>query len=404
MTTDTVGGVWHYSLTLCRAFRPHGVKVTLATMGRALSAQQRAAVAALPHVTCEESIYKLEWMPDPWADVAAAGRWLLHLAREARPEVVHLNGYAHGHLPFDAPVLMVAHSCVNSWWHACRGEGPPADWDAYTRAVYHGVQGAGLLVAPTATMLAAARRHYLPACDCRVIHNATDVPPGEPIDSDGKWPVVLSAGRLWDEAKNAAALARCKLPEGWELRLAGEAVEPGSNRSPPTNLTTLGHLDPAALAQEMAFAAVYALPCRYEPFGLSVLEAARNGCALLLGDIPSQRELWDGCALFVNPDDDAALQRALDRLTRDVPLRRRLVSAARRRAGPYTPAAMADGYLNAYAHLLTTHQARTLNDAPAPNDAGAPNDARALNGERALNGASAPGDTTAVALQEAGAT
>ncbi len=32
------------------------------------------------------------------------------------------------------------------------------------------------------------------------------------------------------------------------------------------------------------------LPARYEPFGLSVLEAALSGCALVLGDIPSLRE------------------------------------------------------------------------------------------------------------------
>ena len=37
----------------------------------------------------------------------------------------------------------------------------------------------------------------------------------------------------------------------------------------------------------------------YEPFGLAVLEAAQAGCALVLSDIPTFRELWDGAALFV---------------------------------------------------------------------------------------------------------
>ena len=36
-----------------------------------------------------------------------------------------------------------------------------------------------------------------------------------------------------------------------------------------------------------ARAGIYALPAVYEPFGLSVLEAALSGCALVLGDIPS---------------------------------------------------------------------------------------------------------------------
>jgi hypothetical protein len=47
------------------------------------------------------------------------------------------------------------------------------------------------------------------------------------------------------------------------------------------------------------------LPARYEPFGLSVLEAALSGCALVPGDIASLRGNWDGVAEFVCPDDAA---------------------------------------------------------------------------------------------------
>lgn len=41
MTTDTVGGVWHYSLELARGLALHGVRVALATMGQPISAAQR---------------------------------------------------------------------------------------------------------------------------------------------------------------------------------------------------------------------------------------------------------------------------------------------------------------------------------------------------------------------------
>ena len=52
----------------------------------------------------------------------------------------------------------------------------------------------------------------------------------------------------------------------------------------------------------MGRAAIYALPARYEPFGLSILEAALSGCALVIGDIPSLREIWADAALFVPSD------------------------------------------------------------------------------------------------------
>ena len=53
--------------------------------GGRLSSEQRVAVAGLPNITLEESEYKLEWMHDPWVDVAASGDWLLELANDSSP-------------------------------------------------------------------------------------------------------------------------------------------------------------------------------------------------------------------------------------------------------------------------------------------------------------------------------
>jgi glycogen(starch) synthase len=97
-----------------------------------------------------------------------------------------------------------------------------------------------------------------------------------------------------------------------------------------------------------AHASIYALPARYEPFGLSVLEAAQAGCALVLGDIDSLRENWDGAAAFVPPDDRDALTRTLRRLIADEPARCMLGAEARERAKRFTPHAMADAYCRVY--------------------------------------------------------
>ena len=74
------------------------------------------------------------------------------------------------------------------------------------------------------------------------------------------------------------------------------------------------------------------LPARYEPFGLSVLEAALSGCALVLGDIASLREVWQDAALYVPPDDAGALTAALARLIAEPELRHSLATSARKRA------------------------------------------------------------------------
>jgi glycosyltransferase involved in cell wall biosynthesis len=100
-------------------------------------------------------------------------------------------------------------------------------------------------------------------------------------------------------------------------------------------------------------AAIYAAPARYEPFGLGVLEAAAAGCALVLGDIASLRELWHDAALFVPPDDQRALQDALHTLCSDASLRRQLAARAYQRAQRFPREATASGYLALYQRLVT---------------------------------------------------
>ena len=101
-------------------------------------------------------------------------------------------------------------------------------------------------------------------------------------------------------------------------------------------------------------AGIYALPARYEPFGLSVLEAALSGCALVLGDIPSLRELWHGAATFVDPDDAVSLARALTKLIEDEAHRELMALLALDRAQRYSVDAMTDAYFAVYRQLAST--------------------------------------------------
>src|SRR3954471_9184515 len=118
MTTDPIGGVWHYSLELSRQLTQQGARVALAVLGRTPSAAQREQVGRLRNVTLHESGYKLEWMSDPWDDLEQAAEWLLSLEAETGADLVHLNHLVHGNLSWASPVVTVGHSCVLSWWAA----------------------------------------------------------------------------------------------------------------------------------------------------------------------------------------------------------------------------------------------------------------------------------------------
>jgi glycogen(starch) synthase len=102
----------------------------------------------------------------------------------------------------------------------------------------------------------------------------------------------------------------------------------------------------------MAQAGIYALPARYEPFGLSVLEAALSGCALVLGGIDSLQELWDDAACYVPPGDVDALAATITTLAGDDHARVTLAARARTRARERTPERMAAAYRDLYQEVL----------------------------------------------------
>jgi glycosyltransferase involved in cell wall biosynthesis len=361
MTTDTLGGVFTYAVELIRALEPHGVQTVLATLGRPLTAAQRRQLRTCNLLGLHESSYALEWMPDPWFDVHASGDWLRDIAARVEPDCIHFNHYAHAGLRWDVPTLVVAHSCVWSWWQAVHGSSPGPDFERYHTTVREGVHGATRVVAPSTAMLANVIRDYgLPT-------HATLIPNGIDLDQftpRSKLPYVLAAGRLWDESKNIRALEQIASTLSWPVYIAGEAFAPrglaAAGAQPKTACRPVGALDRPTLARCLARAAIYALPARYEPFGLSVLEAAASGCALVLGAIPSLLENWHGAACFVDPNDTHALRTTLERLIANEAERNHWAARARQRSSALSAQRMAAHYAQTYAELCPAPRDRSL--------------------------------------------
>lgn len=351
ITADTIGGVWTYAVELSRGLIDRGVEVILATMGREVSPDQRAQVRDWANFELRESRYALEWMDEPWRDVDAAGEWLLELERDHQPDVIHSNSFAHGALAWNAPVVVVGHSCVLSWWQAVKGTAAPATWSHYAERVRRGIRAAAVVIAPSRAMLASLESHYGPLPTAGVIANggtAAEFQPGR------KEPFILSVGRLWDEAKNVRALTAIAADLPWPVRLAGEAGGLEGTRGEYRNVELLGQRSRREVAELYARASLYALPAKYEPFGLSVLEAALSGCALVLGDIESLRENWSGSAVFVPPDDHDAWRHALRSLVHDESRRQALSRQALNRAQLFGAHTMIDRYVSLY-RSLTVH-------------------------------------------------
>ena len=357
MTADAVGGVWQYAVDLLEELNRRGFESLLATMGPPPTEQQRRQIVDLPRTKLAESQFALEWMQDPWTDVDRAGEWLLDLESEFRPDVIHLNGYAHASLKWKRPVLIAAHSCVSSWWRAVYGEPPGPEWNEYKRRVMEGLRAAAIAIAPSKAISEALVREYgIEQSRIHVIHNFSQKP--QLSVRNRKQRFVLAGGRIWDRAKNISLLDRIAPELNWEIRVAGNNVGPEGATDAGCSLCMLGPLSRPELLAEMEGASIFAHPALYEPFGLSVLEAAHRECCLVLSDIPSLRELWDDAAVFLDPHDPDRWIAELNRLIHDAESRYRFASLARECAARYDGNSAVQAYIDAYCSLLRDEKAR----------------------------------------------
>jgi hypothetical protein len=308
MTADTVGGVWTYAVELAanwcarhaRGARDHG---------RAAFAHQRTQAAALRgvHAARKQLAPRMDARcPRRRRAMRATGCWA---GARLRPDVVHLNQFAFGALPLRAPTLVVAHSCVLSWWRAVHGERAPAAGmptahraprprrcHAGGRADARDARCAGLR---TTAMCAAAWCCPTDAARRTFGRRASSpCPGGRPLLGRGQEPCRAGSGGA------APAVAAC-------ARGAGARAPPDGGGGAGLGRAMPRRAAAPALAAQLAEASIYALPARYEPFGLSVLEAALSGCALVLGDVPSLREVWGDAAVYVPPGRRPRLRAAL---------------------------------------------------------------------------------------------
>jgi len=351
MTADAVGGVWTYATELAAALPAQGFEVVLAVVGPAPQPHAFRAAAQLPGVQVIDTGLPLDWLADA-AGTRRTASDLADLAARLGVDLVHLNSPAlAGMAEWPAPVLGVAHGCLAAWWDAVHpGEPLPGDMAWHRRTMEQGLAACARVIAPTAAFARQLQALYALAERPGVVHNGRSWPdlrqPSPPA------PFVLTAGRLWDEAKNTALLDDVAGRVSARFEAAGPQAGPGGQRAELRSLVALGNLAPADLWRRMAERPIFVSAARFEPFGLAVLEAAACGCALVLADIPPFRELWDGAAEFAAPGDATDLARRIDWLMTHPRQRLALGERGRRRAAHFSVARMAAAMAREYRAAL----------------------------------------------------
>lgn len=357
MTSDVIGGVWTYATGLASSLAASGADVHLITMGPGPRPDQREMLSASAvHLT--ETDLTLEWQDPEAADLVHARDVFASLEKRIKPDIIHLNSYREATFDRHAPVVVVAHSCVNSWAMACNDSSWLSEprWQRYSELVAAGLNRADAWVAPSRTFHDVVSNLYHPRAPGMTIQNGVEPSLERP---GAKKSFILAAGRMWDAAKNLAMLAEAGKDLDWPVFVAGTAATSAGNLT--SGIELLGELSHSELRLRMQRAAIFVSPAQYEPFGLSVLEAANSGCALVLSDIPTFRELWSGAAMFVPSGDPDRLRTALGELCADSVKRARLQLAAFKRARRYSMTQMADSYAKLYRSLISSRCSRKHN-------------------------------------------
>jgi glycosyltransferase involved in cell wall biosynthesis len=357
ITLDAVGGVWRYAVDLARGLGAIGTRTTLLGFGPPPSREREAEIEAMDTTQLVWSDQTLDWMAAHEGELAGIPPVIEEVAERYGVDLMHLNlpSQACG-LSRKRPVVVASHSCVVTWWAAMRREALPENWRAARERNRRGFDAADIVIAPSGSHAEALERAYGPIELLDVIYNSATADDALP---EAKEPSALAAGRWWDEAKNAAALDAAAAFAATEIRLAGPVRAPSGEEFGVRHARALGEIPAAEVRALMRRAPIFVSPACYEPFGLAILEAAMSHCALVLSDIPTFRELWDGAAIFVSPDDAAALALAIDWLADNPDHAAHWGARAADRARGFTLEAQISRMLDVYARAIGHHRSET---------------------------------------------
>jgi len=349
MTLDAVGGVWRYAIDLANSLKPTGIDWVFLGFGPAPSKAQREEAESVGAVHWSKA--PLDWMANDDSALPAIAEEIHRLSQQETTDLLHLNLPSQAAwIPAGLPVVAVSHSCVPTWFAAVRGGPPPGPWSWHHDANRRGFDRADLVLAPSASHAAALMRTYGPIENLQVVHNASR----RPRQTGRRDGTVLAAGRWWDEGKNGAVLDAAAKLGHHPITVIGSNSGPSGASMQFDHAHYLGSLAHDTAMKWMDKASIFVSPSVYEPFGLAVLEAANRNTALVLSDIATYRELWEGAAVFVDPEDPGAFADAIDRLLEDEAHAAVLAASAKSRASHYSAAAQRDAMHRHYHRTLAS--------------------------------------------------
>ena len=294
----------------------------------------------------------IEFFQSSWSDAVDSG---VRAVRAWRADVVHLHTamlwyVAEAiHAATGAPIVYHVHSVDRAEYEI---GAEPCPWLAHSHAQDRAIMGSDRLIALTASEAELLARYYPEAaCKIRVVGNGIDDTEEARSAAFGNRrlgsAIVLYSGRLVErkgirELLGAIPEVLGAWPEtqfvfaGGPPPLTGEQVAAqwlGPAHAPYRDrILFTGWLPPRAVYRWYEAADILAVPSRYEPFGMVVLEGMLHGLAVVAADVGGPADILKHgrTGLLFPPRDGAALAASLRWLVANPIARRRIGRTAAR--------------------------------------------------------------------------
>lgn len=353
MTTDTLGGVWTFSMEMAAGLLERGYTVLLISFGRLPSAAQREQWERLEFRYSGRAQFRASEIPVEWMEgessIYEPGAALLESeAMRFAPDLIHSNQLCYGALDVPVPRVITAHQDVFGRDRASQGRHVLRSpfLTRYKALAQQGLNSADAVVAPTRWMLEELARSFT------LSRNTAIVAHGRRLDArfqNFRELRAIAAGRVTDDAKGLDTLAHVTSP--MPIVVAGE-TRPGEEGKVPGFGTArlIGQLSEPEMIDLLEHSSVFLALSHYESFGMTGLEAGLCGCAVVARNILPLLEVWGSAALYF--EDSDSLSAILERLSSNPQVLRDARESAFRRAQRFTRARMVEQYLSLYRRVM----------------------------------------------------
>ena len=343
MTTDVKSEIWDYSLTLSRSLLKHfNAEISMISMGGKPTDRQKEELENL-NIEFQFTDFQHDIFADIEAnqDISNIKTLFENTIKEFNPHIIHLN---HGYPNFDfkTPCVFTCHDNLLN-----------KNLLNYKQTINKSLNNADIIIAQSKFTAECLMKTYNLKTGIRIIYNGIDY---NPYSGSPESPTLVACENSPNPGKNINFLLNIayKLPDNIKMKII---VDSKPYRKPPRNVEFFTNLAGSELQAVYKNSSIYLALSNYESNGLSSIQAAYSGCAILANDLPIFKELWGDCAYIFERDNPNSLMRCINNLIEN----RHFFEITSRNCqakalSMFNSKRMAYEYINLYKNILKKYQ------------------------------------------------